>query len=148
MPDTEFDPYLRSLIQEYAEDSARVGRWTTEEAPVEALKQIQGLLPAGRDTPNHLFFTITSDPPPERVGTIWVAIEPRGAFVYDLKVFPTFRRKGYAEAAMRELEPVVRGRGAARMLLHVFGDNSGARKLYAKLGYEETNVMMAKSLSA
>ncbi len=78
---------------------------------------------------------------------IWLAIEPRGGFVYDLKVFEPFRRQGHAEHAMRLLEQVVRDHGAQKLSLHVFGDNHGARQLYVKLGYAETNVMMSKSLT-
>ena len=33
-----------------------------------------------------------------------------------------------------------------KIQLHVFGHNSGARALYRKLGYEETNVIMTKRL--
>ncbi len=77
---------------------------------------------------------------------IWLAIEPRGGFVYDLRVFETYRRRGYAEQAMRLIEQVAREKGVGKVSLHVFGDNLGARKLYTKLGYSETNVLMSKSL--
>ena len=146
MDPAEFDPYFEAMTEEYLQENIRAGRWSAEEAPTEVAKQLQGLLPSGRSTPNHWFFTIRSEASEETVGTAWLAVEPRGAFVYDIKVFEEFRRRGYAEGAMRLLEAVAREQGATKILLHVFGYNAGARKLYQKLGYAETNVMMAKPL--
>ncbi len=146
MEERGFVPYIERLIQSYAEESIRAGRWSKEEGLVEARKEIQKLLPNGRESPDHFVFSIVTGPPDEKVGVIWLAIEPRGGFVYDLQVFEPYRRRGYAERAMGLLEGIAREKGADRLLLHVFGDNHGARTLYAKLGYLETNVMMAKSL--
>jgi ribosomal protein S18 acetylase RimI-like enzyme len=143
----EFGPFFSGLLEGYAADHVRTGHWTQEEAPERARDEVQKLLPDGLGTPNHLFFSIRAEPSDEKVGVIWLAIEPRGAFVYDLLVFEPHRRKGYAESAMREAERVSRERGAERITLHVFGDNAGARKLYQKLGYTETNVLMSKPLS-
>ncbi|MCI4325680.1 MAG: GNAT family N-acetyltransferase [Thermoplasmata archaeon] len=143
----EFAPYLENLVRTYAEENARAGRWSQADALAESRKEIERLLPAGRETPNHSFFQIASDPAGERVGDLWLAIEPRGGFVYDLNVYEPFRRKGYAEQAMRLAEGVARDRGASKISLHVFAENRGARKLYVKLGYSETNVMMSKPLA-
>jgi ribosomal protein S18 acetylase RimI-like enzyme len=96
---------------------------------------------------NHFFFTIIAGSPDEKVGAIWLAVEPRGGFVYDLLIFERFRRMGYAEEAMRAIERVAIEKGARKLSLHVFGDNPGARKLYAKLGYAETNLIMSKSVA-
>jgi ribosomal protein S18 acetylase RimI-like enzyme len=146
MEPARYDRFMETLMVGYAADSVRAGRWTAEEGPAEARKEIQRLVPEGLATPNHLFLSIVTEPGGEVVGAIWVALEPRGAFVYDLEVGERFRRRGYAEEAMRLLEGVVRARGAQKLLLHVFGDNTGARRLYLKLGYAETNVLMAKPL--
>lgn len=148
MTDEEYAPFLDELNRQYAADHVRAGRWTEAEGPAKAREETGKLLPDGRRTPNHEFFTVRAGPGDEPVGAVWVAFEPRGAFIYDLEIRPSFRRRGYAEAAMRALEPKARERGFDRILLHVFGDNVGARKLYAKLGYVETNVLMAKDLRA
>jgi ribosomal protein S18 acetylase RimI-like enzyme len=141
-----FAPYLEALVRSYAEDNAKAGRWSAADAMAESQKEVQRLLPSGRDTPNHFFFTIVSEPAGEKVGDLWLAIEPRGGFVYDLNVYESFRRKGYAESAMRLAEGVAREHGASKISLHVFAENAGARRLYVKLGYSETNVMMSKPL--
>jgi ribosomal protein S18 acetylase RimI-like enzyme len=146
MTASEFRPYIEASTREYADDNVRAGRWTAAEAFAEAQKQIQGLLPAGNETPNHYLFHIVADPSDERVGMLWLAVEPRGGFVYDLRIEDRFRRHGYAEAGMRLAEALAREKGADRISLHVFGDNAGARRLYDKLGYKETNVAMSKPL--
>ncbi len=146
MDAAQFDGYLAAMLPSYAAQNVKSGRWTEEESVAEARKQLDGLLPAGLATPNNHLLAIVTGSPQEKVGVVWLAIEPRGGFIYDLEVFEPFRRRGYGEAAMRELEGFARARGARKLLLHVFGDNDRARKLYLKLGYVETNVLMAKPL--
>jgi len=146
MDSTDFHPYLERLIREYAADHVRTGRWTEQEGPAKSREEVGKLLPAGLETPDNFLFTIIADPSQDKVGLIWLAIEPRGAFIYDLNVFEPHRRRGYAEEAMLLIEGVAREKGARKISLHVFGDNQGARMLYTKLGYCETNVAMSKSL--
>ena len=47
---------------------------------------------------------------------------------------------------MEALEPLARSLGCDRIQLHVFGHNDVARKLYASLGYVETDVQMEKRI--
>lgn len=47
---------------------------------------------------------------------------------------------------MRAMENEVRSAGLKAVRLQVFGNNAVARSLYRKLGYIETNVIMAKDL--
>ncbi|MGC2788618.1 MAG: GNAT family N-acetyltransferase [Thermoplasmata archaeon] len=146
MDPSDFGPYLEQLTRNYAEDHIRTGRWTAEEGLARARSEVNGMLTAGLNTPNHFLFTIRGGPSEDKVGVIWLASEPRGGFVYDLEIFDSFRRRGFAEDAMRVLEQVAKEKGIRKISLHVFGDNLGARKLYVKLGYAETNVVMAKVL--
>jgi RimJ/RimL family protein N-acetyltransferase len=147
MTASEYDSFMENLIREYAADHVRTGQWTAEEGPAKAREETRELLPEGVATPNHYLFTIVGDPTGEKLGAIWLAVEPRGGFIYDLLILEPYRRRGYAEEAMHRIEDVAREKGVSKISLHVFGDNLGARKLYAKLGYAETNVVMAKSLS-
>ena len=143
----DFDPYFENCAREYAADHVKTGRWAEQDGLANARAEIRKLLPAGTQTPNQFLFTIVDVPSGNQVGVVWLAIEPRGGFIYDLRVFEAYRRRGYAEQAMRLIEPVAREKGAGRISLHVFGDNLAARKLYTKLGYSETNVLMAKPLA-
>lgn len=48
---------------------------------------------------------------------------------------------------MIEIETIARQElGMKKIGLHVFGHNKVARGLYEKLGYETTNVVMAKTI--
>ena len=147
----ELAPYLDRLIREYAGDHVRDGSWTAEASEERARSEVERLLPRGLETPDHYLFAIRVSS--EDVGRIWFARrqEPGGrpyAFVYDLIVYPSHRRRGYAEAAMRAIEPMVRKLGLDRISLHVFGFNTGAIRLYERLGYAPTNVVMAKPVGA
>ena len=48
------------------------------------------------------------------------------------------------QAALAAVEDYARQHGCIGVMLHVFGTNTGARALYGKAGYDETNVMMLK----
>lgn len=146
MTASQFSRYLAETVPSYAAENVRSGRWSESEALTEAQKQIDSLLPNGVETPNHFLFEIRAVPTGPRVGSTWLAVEPRGAFVYDLQIDEAHRRQGHAEAAMRALEGIARDRGAKKISLHVFGTNTTARHLYRKLGYDETNVMMSKAI--
>jgi GNAT superfamily N-acetyltransferase len=68
----------------------------------------------------------------------------RVAFIYDIAVEPEHRRKGYAQTALGEIESWARANDCVGVQLHVFGGNMGARALYQRAGYIETDVMMLK----
>jgi ribosomal protein S18 acetylase RimI-like enzyme len=150
MTQAEFDAWLPRSIREYAQEHVVDGRWSEEEAVDKSRAEHETLLPRGLATPDHHLWTITRSSDRKAVGLLWVHMmqtpKPH-AFVYSIEVYPEFRRRGYAEAAMKKLEEVARGMGAGSIRLHVFGHNAAARPLYVKLGYEPTNIVMAKSLS-
>jgi ribosomal protein S18 acetylase RimI-like enzyme len=114
-----------------------------------ATKQFGDLLPAGVETAEHHLLVGVVDGP--EVGMLWLKIpttpEPVVAFVYGVEVDEPMRGRGYGRAIMLAAESYAREHGAATIRLHVFGDNTVARGLYESLGYETTNVNMAKSLT-
>jgi ribosomal protein S18 acetylase RimI-like enzyme len=71
----------------------------------------------------------------------------RIAYIYDLAIDPAHQRRGHATRALRALEEEVHALGLAGIALHVFGHNVGAQTLYAKLGYEPTNINMYKPVA-
>ncbi len=146
LAEADLSGYLDRLVRDYAADHVRGGRWTEAESLTEARKEVDKLLPDGLASPDQFLFAIVAGEPEAKVGELWLALEPRGGFVYDLFVDERYRRRGYAEGAMRLAEGIARQKGARTLSLHVFGDNAGARRLYARLGYRETNVRMSKSL--
>ncbi len=147
----ELAPYLDRLISGYAQGHVRDGQWTAAEAPERSRQEIRRLLPQGVDTPDHYLYAIRVGS--QDVGRIWFARRQEAggaphAFVFDLFIDPEHRRHGYAEAAMRAIEPKIRELGLHRVALHVFGDNAGAIRLYERLGYSTTNLLMAKTVGA
>ena len=58
------------------------------------------------------------------------------AFVDYIEIFSQFRRKGYAQQAMRLMETAVKQDGLKVIDLNVMLSKVGAQKLYSSLGYE------------
>ena len=149
MTPDEYGVYLEPAIAEYAQGHVEDGQWSADEALERSRQEFQGLLPEGVNTPNNYLFTLLNAEH-QAVGMLWFAMrEGQGmptAWVYDVRVDEAFRRQGYAREAFVELETKVKALGGNKIALHVFGNNFGARDLYAKLGYVETNVLMSKTL--
>lgn len=148
MTPEEYVPFREALVASYGAAHAKAGRWTAEEAPAAAAKEIDTLLPKGVGTEDHHLFTVHEAPGSPSVGVLWLAKRPDGAFVYELEIDEAHRRRGLGRATMLAAEQVAREIGTTRIALHVFGENTTARELYRSLGYAETNVMMAKPLLA
>ena len=147
MTDAEYQRFLEPAIAEYAQDHVTAGQWTAEEALEQSRKEFLGLLPDGVKTPNHYLFTLVNEAQ-QNVGMLWFTMRgPHTAFVYDIRIDGAFRRRGYASQAFLELEQKARDLGATRISLHVFGNNHAAIGMYNKLGYEPTNILMAKTLA-
>jgi ribosomal protein S18 acetylase RimI-like enzyme len=146
----EYDAWLPGVVEDYAGDHVRMGSRPAEGAVETAQKEFDGLLPQGRDTVGHHLLVATDDDDP--VGVLWLHLpveeaEPR-AFAYYVEVDKAKRGRGYGRSIMLAAESFAREHGATTIRLHVFGDNTVARRLYQRLGYQVTNVQMAKSLDA
>jgi ribosomal protein S18 acetylase RimI-like enzyme len=149
MSDAEFAAWRPDSIRRYAEEKVRSGAWDQASAPARAEAELSKLLPKGLATDDHHLFTV-QDAAGRSVGMLWFARVDRAgtavAYLYELAIWPEHRRQGHAEAAMRAFEAHALACGCAGMALHVFGHNRQARQLYAKLGFEETNVNMYRPL--
>jgi ribosomal protein S18 acetylase RimI-like enzyme len=151
MNETEFQAYLDLVLPAYAQDHARAGNFSAENALELAKLQVQQILPDGLATQNQYFFYIEDETLANRVGVLWFAVQNRGsgpiAFVYDVRVYEEFQRRGYGTQAFQVLEEKAQEMGLTTISLHVFGHNHPARAMYKKLGYVETDVMMSKTIS-
>ena len=151
MSQTEFEAYLESSVQDYAQEHVRTGNWSAEKALQMAEESFHKLLPDGLATSNQYLFTVEDETLGQKVGVLWFAVEKREAgpraFVYDVQIDEAYRRRGYGTQAFEALETKVRELGLTRIMLHVFGHNHAARTMYAKLGYEVVNLIMSKTLS-
>ena len=148
MTDKDYSAYLDRAVQGYADEHVKAGNWSQDEALERSRKEFEGLLPKGVQTPSNYIFTLLNEAS-EKVGFIWYAIQPerpQRAFIYDFEVYETFRRRGYANQSLAAMEQDAKPRGVRQVELHVFGHNTAARALYRKAGFEETNVIMTKTI--
>lgn len=150
MTEDEYAAWVDATVPAYAEDKVASGQWSAAESLARSRKEFDELLPQGLETPENRFFTIV-DAQGAPVGTLWIAEQARGgariAYVYDVGIHPERQREGHAHRAFVALEDEARRLGLAGIALHVFGHNIGARALYAKLGFEPTNLHLFKPLA-
>jgi ribosomal protein S18 acetylase RimI-like enzyme len=146
-----FQAFASDAREAYAQDHVRAGSWSSSEALGKATAQFDQLLPQGIDTPDHFFFEI-HDPSGRAVGVVWFAVvgtrEARAGYVYNIRVQPDCRRRGYGKLALRALESMAVEMGLPAIRLNVFAHNPGAEALYRSLGYVVTSSSMRKTLKA
>ena len=152
VPFTELDfhAWLIEAIPSFALANVEDGRWTLAESIEKSREAHAALLPEGVLTLGQFFVHLHDADTGERVGMLWWAEtdKPSGreAYVYNLTVAEAWRRRGYARAALLELERVAREGAVHHLGLHVFGHNHGARRLYESLGFEPTSLTLRKIL--
>jgi ribosomal protein S18 acetylase RimI-like enzyme len=149
MQPSDLEDYLALAVQEYAQDKIAAGNYAPSEGLEKARAEFDALLPNGTETPRQHLFSILNEAG-EKVGLIWLAEIQSGArrfaFIYDIRVYEAYQRRGYGKQAMLAVEEEAKALGLDRIALHVFGHNHVARALYEKLGYEITNINMSKNL--
>ena len=147
----EYDVWAPASIRNFAADKIRSGNWSAEESGEKSRKMHLELLPHGVKTEGHQFYTIV-DAGDANYGMLWIFVRPeekpaqKQAFIYDIEINSEHRGQGIGSKAMAALEETCRNQNIGSINLHVFGHNPGARKLYNRLGFEETNIQMRKIL--
>jgi ribosomal protein S18 acetylase RimI-like enzyme len=151
MDEAAYERWQTTAIPEFAEEKVEAGTWPESEALERSAQSYRELLPDGLRTPGQVIRSIVNVDG-ERVGYAWWARreQPLGrvAFIYDIAVYPEHRRRGYAQAALAEIDVWARDNGCVGVQLHVHGPNTGARELYRKAGFVETDVTMLKRVDA
>ncbi len=157
MSQSSFERYREAAIIAYADENITAGRWPAEGALERSRLDYAALLPEGLATPDNFLHEIhaevrsTGAEPSIQVGYLWFAVVTRNGlrsgYVYDLEVYPEFRRQGHAATAFAAMEVLARNMGLSSIGLHVFANNPGAQNLYGKLGYSVTGINMIKHLA-
>jgi ribosomal protein S18 acetylase RimI-like enzyme len=149
LSEAEYVSWLTSAISTYAKDKTASGAWAEDTAMEQSHKEHRELLPDGKDTQDNYLYAI-ADASGRQVGILWFAVKQRAktqvAYVYNIEVFEAHRSQGHAYRAFSDLESEVARLGLDGIALHVFGHNKVAQALYAKLGYEPTNINLYKSV--
>ena len=150
MNELEYMAWLAKTVPAYAADKVASGQWEQNQALELSAAEYAELLPQGLGTPDNHLYTVR-DAAGLRVGMLWFAVKTkfgsRIAYVYDVSVDEMYTRQGHATRAFHALEQEVLRLGLAGVALHVFGHNIGAQALYAKLGYEPTNISLYKRVA-
>lgn len=150
MTQLEYDAYYAGSLKSLASELARAYDLDPEDGMKEAAKSFASLLPDGRiDVPDQYLYVIEADR--TSVGVLWFhlrrARKVPEAYLLDIVIDETHRGKGYARAAMQELEREARALGAGRIALNVFEHNQVAQRMYMRLGFEVGGRTMFKRLS-
>ncbi len=150
MSKVDYQKYIEAAIPDYAQEQVKAGAWSPKEALQLSAKAYHSLLPDGLTSPDQHLCNIVDDEQDKPVGILWYGLRKdaigKVAVLYDFIVLEEYRRRGYGECALLTLEEKARMLGIDKILLHVFGHNKVARRLYKKLGYVERNVTMIKRL--
>jgi ribosomal protein S18 acetylase RimI-like enzyme len=147
--DAEYATWVEETVPAYAKDKVASGAWAEAEALEKSRAELHSLLPDGKETKDNYLYSVLAEDG-ERVGMLWFAVKERAgsriAYVYNIEIDSEYRRKGHAQRALQALEAEVQSLGLAGIALHVFGHNTSAQALYAKLGYLPTNINMYKAV--
>lgn len=132
----------------FADQQVAAGVMPPQEAREYAAGELAKLLTEGLATPGHHIWSAYDDE--AEVGYLWLRVRQLSdgiaAFVLDVAVAPSARRRGYGRAVMLIAEDQARAFGATAIRLNVFGHNAAARSLYEDLGYETASTMMTRRL--
>ena len=77
------------------------------------------------------------------VARLWLRVEGTRAWLLDLEVEPRHRSSGWGAAALAAAEREATRRGAVELRLSVFADNTAARRLYERAGYQVVEELMS-----
>jgi ribosomal protein S18 acetylase RimI-like enzyme len=151
MTQVEFDRYMETAVEDYAQSRFKCGDCAIEEARAHAADDYKDLLPQGLDTPRqHVFSVLSAEG--EMVGMLWLAMRERyatkTAYIYDIRIDEAHRGKGHAAAALAAAESIASSMGAVRISLNVMSWNHTARRLYERSGYGIVGIGMSKELAA
>lgn len=143
----EFGEYFQDKLNRYTEVLSENLHEEGDDPSSRAFKQLKGLLPKGIETPNHHLFNIQSGE--KIIGFVWLKIEEekKSAFLYEIYIFEEYRDKGFGTETMKGIEDILIQKEIHYFKLHVFGSNTGARRLYEELGFEIAGINMLKPLS-
>jgi ribosomal protein S18 acetylase RimI-like enzyme len=132
----------------FVDQQVRSGALPPVEADAYATEQLTALLPEGRSTDGHHFWTVLAAG--EEVGTLWLRVRGDGpdreGYLFDVEVLPGLRGRGLGRATMLAAEDAARGLGARWLRLNVFGHNTPAIRLYDGLGYGTVAAVLAAHL--
>ncbi|OFH17939.1 GNAT family N-acetyltransferase [Listeria monocytogenes] len=147
MTASDLEDFLTTAITDYAKEKIEACTWDEEEALAKSQDSFNKLLYDGITTPNEYLYSIISG---EKIGYIWFHVDEtrsgKHAFIYDFVIFEAFRGKGFGTKTLEALDAIAKEMQITKIELHVFAHNQTAIGLYNKVGFQNTDITMAKYL--
>ncbi|MFF2653011.1 GNAT family N-acetyltransferase [Streptomyces sp. NPDC058045] len=145
--------YRAATEHREVESVRELGKFVSEELAWERVRQgTAQFLPDGLDTVGH-HLVVAENASGEAVGNAWIGPDPsrtlgtvNSAWLYDINVFPAFRRRGYGSAILNAAEQLAAREGSTSLGLNVVGDNEAAIALYRRNGYDVSSMHMRKGV--
>lgn len=104
----------------------------------------------GVHTKDHYLLNIMDSGTNTKVGFIWGSVLDEGVHqtfcINHIMVFDEFQGKGYGKASLSELDKFAESKGCDGLWLSVWVNNSTAKSLYEKMGFEGTYLWMQKMI--
>jgi ribosomal protein S18 acetylase RimI-like enzyme len=148
----EFVGFLELLRVEYVRSLVEEAGMSTQAAEDKATADHASLFPDHAQQPHHRIYLLEDVATGERAGHLfWAERQPPGslgtrAYLYELFIDDSFRRRGLGRRALELLEEDARAQGLPGIDLNVWGGNEAARALYRSAGFGERAVFMSKEL--
>ncbi|ENL9871879.1 GNAT family N-acetyltransferase [Listeria monocytogenes] len=143
----DLEDFLTTAITDYAKEKVEAGTWDEKESLAKSQDSFNKLLYDGITTPNEYLYSIISG---EKIGYIWFHVDEtrsgKHAFIYDFVIFEAFRGKGFGTKTLAALDVLAKEMQITKIGLHVFAHNQTAIGLYNKVGFQNTDITMAKYL--
>lgn len=148
MTEEELAVLKAAMYASYPEERAKASGGVVTPEDIEAgRRQIDELTSEGVQSKVHHYWKMVA-PEDGAVGDLWVFVDDpkRRAFIYFIGTDEAYRGRGYAQQALEALEVAMRPLGVTQIGLNVFGDNTVALRLYERVGYQATAILMAKDI--
>lgn len=153
MKDYEYKNWMELSIKRQAEDRSFVNGTASIDEEVKLYDIVKHLLPGGKETFNHHFYSIDylDD---KNCGFVWFGVIPgmpdNQIFIMDIFIDNFFRKKGIGKQALIMTHKIMKGLGYQFSGLNVLKNNN-ARFLYESLGYkvveeEDKSIIMVKEI--
>ena len=143
LTDEGWDAFVHEEVATYADQQVREAEWRPNEALERSRAELTPVLDrefAEAARKGHRLWTAMNRDG-RTVGWLWVTpVEDESstvAFLKQITVAESFRRRGYGRAMLAALEVLLAADRIDELRLNVFAANQPARRLYASAGYEE-----------
>lgn len=149
MNSTEFLAFRQLSVENGAVQFVEDFGGDLEVATQKTEEKFLSYLPEGLATSGNYFYLL-KDQNLKSYGYLWFGerdgVKENKIFIFDIFVEPEFRGHGHGKWILRWLEAETKIMQIKEISLHVLGYNHVARELYESMGFEITNIYMAKKL--